>query len=137
MTWGFGFWKSGFRALTPWIYQASSGDPWNYLDGTSMDFFNRSTPEGKPIPVTLWEAYREGIDDGRYIYTLQQQIAQAKARGGPAAQLAAQAERELEYIAGSFERQEKYKYDDLWSGQDFDAYRWLLASEILKLQVAE
>ena len=34
----------------------------------------------------------------------------------------------------AIEVQEKYKYDGLWSGRDFDAYRWLLASKILQLQ---
>ena len=136
MTWGFGFWKSGFRTLIPWIYQASVGDPWNYLDGTSMDFFNRAAPDGEPIPVTLWEAYREGIDDGRYVYTLQQLVAQSKERGGRAAELAAQAEKELTFAWDAIEVQEKYKYDGLWNGADFDAYRWLLASKILLLQDA-
>lgn len=134
MTWGFGFWKSGFRALIPWIYQSSSGDPWNYLDGTSMDFFNRSTPDGEPIPVTMWEAYREGIDDSRYLYTLQQLAAEAKQRGGDAAAAAQRAEETLQYVWDAIEVQEKYKYDGLWSGADFDAHRWLLASEILELQ---
>jgi len=136
MTWGFGFWKSGFKALVPWIYQSSGGDPWNYLDSTSMDFFNRSTPDGEPIPVTLWEAYREGIDDGRYVFTLQELIAEAKAAGGPAAAAAERAQKELDFVWDAIEVQEKYKYDGLPSGEDFDAYRWLLASEILRLESA-
>lgn len=136
MTWGFGFWKSGFRTLIPWIYQADNGDPWNYLDGTSMDFFNRSTPDGEPIPVALWEAYREGIDDGRYVYTLEKLAEEATKKGGQAAQLAKQAEGELKFVWDAIEVQEKYKYDDLWPGSDFDAYRWLLASKILELQEA-
>ncbi|NQT13521.1 MAG: hypothetical protein HQ582_12275, partial [Planctomycetes bacterium] len=136
MTWGFGFWKSGFKTLIPWIYQSSGGDPWNYLDSTSMDFFNRSTPEGEPIPVAMWEAYREGIDDGRYLYTLAQLVEQAKRQGGKAAQLAQEGEKELAFAWDSIEVQEKYKYDGLWSGVDFDAYRWLVASKILQLQEA-
>lgn len=134
MTWGFGFWKSGFKALIPWIYQASRGDPWNYLDGSSMDFFNRSTPDGEPIPVAMWEAYREGIDDGRYVYTLQQLVEQAKKAGGERAELAQKAEADLRYVWDAIDVQEKYKYDDLWNGPDFDGYRWLLASWILRLQ---
>ena len=70
MTYGFGFWRSGFRTLIPWIYSSSTGDPFNYLDGSAMDFFNRSEPDGTPIPVAMWEAYREGYDDYRYICTL-------------------------------------------------------------------
>jgi len=132
MTWGFGFWRSGFKALIPWIYQSSSGDPWNYLDGPYMDFFNRSTAEGQPIPVALWEAYREGIDDGRYIYTLEQLVAEGKRKGGRTAELASAAEKELRWVWDAVEVQEKYKHQRLWSGADFDAYRWLLASKILE-----
>ena len=134
MTFGFGFWRSGFKALIPWIYQSSTGDPWNYLDGSYMDFFNRSTPDGEPIPVALWEAYREGIDDGRYIYTLARLIAEGKRKGGRAEELAAAAEKELRSVWEAIDVQEKYKHDRLWSGTDFDAYRWLLAAKILELQ---
>jgi len=136
MTWGYGFWKSGFRTLIPWIYQSDVSDPWNYLDGTAMDFFNRSTPDGEPIPVTMWEAYRAGIDDGRYIYTLEQLVEEGRKKGGRAAVLAAEGEKELKFVWDAIEVQEKYKYDDLWNGADFDAYRWLLASKILQLQDA-
>ena len=134
MTWGYGFWKSGFKALIPWIYQSSTGDPWNYLDGSTMDFFNRSTPEGRPIPVAMWEAYREGIDDGRYLYTLQQLVEQGREAGGRQAELAKQAEEEIGRLWDGIDVQEKYKYDGLWSGADFDAHRWLLATWILRLQ---
>ena len=134
MTWGYGFWKSGFRTLIPWIYQSSLGDPWNYLDSTAMDFFNRSTPDGEPIPVTMWEAYREGIDDGRYLYTLQKLVEENRGAGGDAARLAQEAEAELRQFWDDINVQEKYKFDDLWSGADFDTRRWLLASLILKLQ---
>lgn len=136
MTFGFGFWKSGFRALIPWIYSADVGDPWNYLDGTSMDFVNRSTPDGEPVPVALWESFREGIDDGRYLYTLEKLVEKAEARGGPAAAAAAEGRRELKGLWDSIEVQEKYKYDGLWSGADFDARRWCLAAAILKIQEA-
>jgi len=136
MTFGFGFWKSGFRALIPWIYSASVGDPWNYLDGSSMDFVNRSTPDGEPVPVALWESFRAGIDDGRYIYTLEQLTAQAEARGGAAREAAVCGRRELKTLWDAIQTQEKYKYDGLWSGADFDARRWALAAAILKLQQA-
>ena len=59
MTYGFGFWRSGFTTLIPWIYRSDNGNPWNYLDGTSSDFFNRTEDSGRPIPVQMWEAYRE------------------------------------------------------------------------------
>ena len=134
MTYGFGFWRSGFRALTPWIYQSVVSDPWNYLDGSSMDFFNRTADDGRPIPVIMWEAYREGIDDGRYVTTLERWIERARAAGF--ADLAAAAEADLKFVWDSIEVQPKYKYDGLWEPEVFDVYRWVLARQILKLQDA-
>jgi len=137
MTYGFGFWRSGFLTLNPWIYQASVGDPWNYLDGSSMDFFNRSEPDGAPIPVAMWEAYREGYDDYRYIHTLEQLIAEAKKSAKPAAlEAAAKAEQELKSIWDAIRVQLKYKHDDLWSPAEFDVYRWMVARQIMAVQGA-
>jgi hypothetical protein len=137
MTYGFGFWRSGFLTLNPWIYQASGGDPFNYLDSSSMDFFNRSEQDGAPIPVAMWEAYREGYDDYRYIHTLEQLIAEAKKRGKPMAQeTATKAERELKFVWDAIRVQLKYKHDDLWSPAEFDVYRWMVARQILAVQNA-
>ena len=135
MTYGFGFWRSGFRALIPWIYQMNVGDPFNYLDGYTSDFFNRSEPDGTPIPVALWEAYREGYTDYRYLHTLEELIAAAKRRGSPAAAgAAATAEAALAFIEQAVRVQPKYKHDDLWAPADFDVHRWIVAQQILLLQ---
>jgi hypothetical protein len=136
MTWGFGFWRSGFKAVIPWIYQWTVGNPWNYLDGDIMDFMIRSTPDGEPIPVALWEAYRAGIDDGRYLYTLEQLVAEGKQKGGRAALSASEGERELKRVWDAIAVQPIYQYKGLWSGAEFDAYRWRLAAKILELQEA-
>lgn len=135
MTYGFGIWRSGFVALNPWIYQSNSGDPWNYLDGPHMDFFNRSEPDGAPVPVALWEAYREGWDDHRYLFTLEQLVAEARRSGRPEAEkAAAEAAAELGRIESAIRVQEKYKHDDLWAPEEFDARRWLVARQILRVQ---
>ena len=137
MTYGFGFWRSGFLTLIPWIYGESIGDPWNYLDGSAMDFFNRSEPDGTPIPVAMWEAYREGYDDYRYLYTLEQLISEAKSSGKPAALAAtAKAGQELKFIWDSIRVQAKYKDNDLWSPAEFDVYRWIVAQQIIAVQAA-
>jgi hypothetical protein len=132
MTYGFGFWRSGFRTLIPWIYSYSVGDPFNYLDGATMDFFNRHEPDGTPIPVAMWEAYREGYDDYRYLYTLDQTIAEAKRRGIPTAD----AEAERQFVWEAIKVQAKYKTDGLWPPEAFDIYRWLIARQIMTLQTA-
>lgn len=132
MTFGFGLWRSGFKALIPWIYQSLSADPWNYLDGTSSDFVCRTDDDGKPIPVALWEAQREGIDDGRYIFTLENWIRRAEEAGFKEA--ASAARRDLQAIEDSILVQPKYKDQNLWNAETFDVYRWLLATHILKIQ---
>jgi hypothetical protein len=137
MTYGFGFWRSGFLALIPWIYSASNGDPFNYLDGSSMDFFNRHEPDGSPIPVAMWEAYREGYDDYRYVYTLEQSIAEANKSPKPAArEAAAVAEREVQSVWNAIRVQEKYKDAGLWSPAEFDVYRWIIARQIMAVKEA-
>jgi hypothetical protein len=111
------------------------GDPFNYLDGSAMDFFNRHEPDGTPIPVAMWEAYREGYDDYRYVTTLEQLVAEAQRSENPAAREAATtAEKELKSVWDSIRVQAKYKYDGLWSPAEFDVYRWLIAQQILAVQ---
>ena len=114
------------------------GSPHNYLDGRYQDFFVRHEPDGTPVPVALWEGFREGYDDYRYIYTLRQVIAEAKAGGRPAAvKAAAQAEKELQFVWDSIRVQPKYKHDDLWSPAEFDVYRWIVARQILAVLEAK
>lgn len=134
MTYGFGFWRSGFRMLIPWIYSSSTGNPYNYLDGRSSDFFNRHEADGTPVPVTLWESFREGYDDYRYIYTLEQKIAEAKKSDHKEAQKrAGEAQADLDSIWNAIRVQTKYKYDDLWGSADYDVYRWMIAQQIMRL----
>ncbi len=136
MTYGFGFWRSGFSALIPWIYRYDAGDPWNYLSGRMSEFFNRTEDSGRPIPVAMWEAYREGYDDYRYVFTCKQLIAQAQEAGGQAARVAAEAQKTLDYVWGQIRVQAKYKDQDLWAPREADVYRWMIAEQALKLQEA-
>jgi hypothetical protein len=137
MTYGFGFWRSGYRALIPWIYSSSIGDPMNYLDGSAQDFLNRHEPDGTPVPVALWEAMREGADDYRYLHTLEQTLAEARASDRPAVRAAvAEAEKELAAVEADIRVQPKYKHDGLWAPAEFDVHRWRIARQILALNAA-
>ena len=131
MTYGFGLWQSGFKVLIPWIYSVTRHDQWNNLDSGSSDFGVRTAPDGRPIPTPLWEAYREGIDDGKYLFTLESLIATANERGFK--KEAAAAQRDLDLIKKNIFIQERYRDKELWGADTFDAYRWLLAENIMKL----
>jgi hypothetical protein len=134
MTYGFGFWRSGFVRLIPWIYQYSVGDPDNNLDGRMMDFMVRSEPDGTPIPVTLWEAFREGYDDMRYIHILEHAIAVAKASPSPAVQAqAAEAQQALDSVWNAVPVLPQYQYTGFWSPDEMDVQRWLIADQAERL----
>ena len=134
MTYGFGFWRSGFVRLIPWIYQYSIGDPDNYLDGDNMDFFVHSEPDGTPVPVALWEGFREGYDDMRYIYTLTQAIAQAKLSPSAAVQAeAAAAQQVLDSVWNAIPVLPQYQYRDFWLPDEMDVQRWLIAERAERL----
>ena len=138
MTYGFGFWRSGFLRLIPWIYQYSIGDPFNYLDGDNMDFMVRSEADGTPLPVALWEGFREGYDDMRYIYTLQQTIADAReSQSGAIHAEAAEAQRVLDAVWNAIPVLPQYQYGRgqarFWSPDEMDVYRWMIAERLERL----
>lgn len=133
MTFGYGFWKSEFKALIPWMYQSIGGDQWNYLDAPRMDFLNRTDNDGSPIPAMNFLCYREGIDDARYIYTLQTRI--AKARKAGALKAAAEGQKVIDDLSSAIPAQRRYKdhADGVWDTGTMDAWRWKLASAIMKI----
>ena len=138
------------------MYQRDHGNPWNYLDGLYSDIFVRTADDGSPISVVTWEVYREGIDDMRYITTLEHWIERAIAGGREDLAKAGQAD--LDFVWNSIKVQVKYKDDgqpevlwhnhnkppvtpvggrlenEMWEPAVFDTMRWILASRILDIQ---
>jgi hypothetical protein len=134
MTFGFGFWRSGFVRLLPWIYQWELGGPFNYLDSGSMDVMIRNEPDGTPIPVALWEAYREGADDMRYIYSLQQAVGRGRGSEREAVRREAEeAQRTLDEVWASVPVLPQYQYRGFWSPEEMDARRWMVAERLERL----
>jgi len=134
MTYGFGFWRSGFVRLIPWTYQYVGGDPGNGLDARMMDFMVRNEPDGTPVPNALWEAFREGYDDMRYIYTLSQLIAQAKTSSSTQAKREAEtAQQVLDETWRAIPVLPQYQYTGFWSPERMDVQRWLIAERAERL----
>jgi hypothetical protein len=89
MTYGFGFWRSGYTTLIPWNWNWTCGpDPLDYLRGGCSGCGQRVDDDGAVIPAVYWSCFREGFDDARYVYTLQQAIAQRQDSLDPACQKA-------------------------------------------------
>ncbi len=79
---GFFLWASGMDGAFPHQYMALS----EHFNDVYDDFDNAGVPErdmmtaypsaSGPIPTTQWEAMREGIDDLRYVATLEHALSQ-------------------------------------------------------------
>ncbi|MDO4573764.1 MAG: hypothetical protein Q4D98_00960 [Planctomycetia bacterium] len=125
-TYGFGFWRSGFDMLVPWIWRNNSPDHFNLASSGGANILNPET--GDMIMTTYWECFREGIHDLKYLYTLQTAIVQREEATDPAVQALCQSGRALlQEIWDSIVVQEKYLSGDLIPSEKFDVYRRAMA----------
>ena len=97
--------------------------------------------EDGPLPTLSWEGIREGIDDGRYLFTLQAMIEEARATTNAKLKTAArQADETISRLhamvdAGNFgERYPLYRTCDELSVASFDEFRYQIAQHIIELQ---
>ncbi len=82
--WG---WRTGLDGITAWTYPLYTFEP--YYERPRLDTDGYVVPErdeqGRPINTLEWEGIREGVYDRRYLDTLADAIAAAKARKIPTA----------------------------------------------------
>jgi len=135
MTYGFGFWRSGYSTLIPWHWcWPSEPDPFDYLRGRFSGCGQRVDDEGEVIPAIYWACFREGNDDARYLYTLQQAIVERDASKDRACIAAVREGRRLiEEVWGAIRVQPKYLAEGMWPSEEFDAFRWRLAAQTERL----
>jgi hypothetical protein len=80
---GFYLWASGLDGIIPYVYQHVPDAPLSPYDesdawsGTLRMHFTAYPAQGRGIPTIQWEAIRAGIDDLRFIATLEQAIDRA------------------------------------------------------------
>ncbi len=110
---------------TAWGFAATNANPYNDFDGGHKDWNVIFPGVDGPTPTIYWELCREGVDDCRYVATLQQQIRQAKEQGKTEA--AQRAERVLEPLLAA-------DAPPIDNPLAFGRYRWRIAREILALQ---
>ena len=73
-------WKAGFDGAMDYAYQHGFGHVWNDFDSTSYRDHNFTYPTVDGVVDTVqWEGFREGVDDVRYLTTLEKAIAEAPA----------------------------------------------------------
>ena len=132
MTYGFGFWRSGYTTLIPWHWAwTPRPDQFDYLRGSRSGCGQRIGDDGEVIPAIYWECFREGRDDARYIYTLQQAVWEREGSDDATCRrLVAAGKTVLQEMWDAIEVQQKYLADGMWPSEEFDIRRWRLAKAI-------
>ncbi|MCK5801193.1 MAG: hypothetical protein KAI66_00105 [Lentisphaeria bacterium] len=129
MTYGFGFWRSGYSTLIPWHWAWTPGDDqFDYLRARRSGCGQRIDDDGEVIPAVYWQCFREGRDDARTIYTLQQAVWEREGTKNRACgKLVAEGKALLQSMWDDIKVQEKYLATDMWPSAEFNARRWRLA----------
>ena len=135
MTYGFGFWRSGYTTLIPWNWcWTTARDPFDYLRGRQSGCGQRMDDDGEVIPAVYWSCFREGYDDARYVYTLQQAIVQRQNSPHAACQAAVrEGRRILQETWDAIRVQPRYLAEGMWPSEEFQVMRWRLAAQIEEL----
>ncbi len=141
VTFGLYAWNSPFPEQGVWTYRHFVGDPYDDTDGNTGDTaYAYPDPErnyAPTLPTLRWEGVREGIDDLRYLYTLEQAVAEA--RGDPAkAEALAQAQALLDRLRADLNGYgpEARAIIAYFEPEDYRRYRWDIAQAIAALQEA-
>jgi len=121
---GFEFLRSGADVATAWGFDATQANPYNDFDGGHKDWNVIFPGVDAPTPTIYWELCREGVDDCRYVATLQQQIRLAKGQGKT------QAARRAEDVLAPLLDPDAPPIDQPLA---FGRYRWRITREILGL----
>jgi len=118
---GFEFLRSGAECATGWGFAAYDCNPYNDFDGRHRDWCVLLPGADGPIPTIYWELCREGVDDCRYVATLQDAIDRADDENA--------ARRARAVLAPLLDPQAT----PIGHPVSFHRYRWQLAREILSL----
>ena len=72
---GISLWASGYDGAMPYAYQHGMGDAWNDFDHPKFRDHNFTYPTIDGVIDTIeWEGFREGVDDVKYLTTLESMI---------------------------------------------------------------
>jgi hypothetical protein len=81
---GMFMWVSPLEVHVPWMYYSFGGNPFDDTDDERFDFgYAFPHPDDPTLLISTlhYEAFREGYDDMRYIRTLEETMAEARAEG--------------------------------------------------------
>jgi len=135
-------WKNNYSALKMWSFNSASGDPLNDLDGGDPDWCLTGPCENDTediMPSVNYEAMRKGIDDRRYVVTLEQLI--EKAKSNPELAGKAGAAKKLLESFGALIPDTRTKLaalkQDVITFEKLEAFKREVANKIIELEAAE
>ena len=130
MTYGLGYWRSGFHCIIPWIWRSATDKRLANSGGNLM-----WPDDGTLYMTTYWECFRLGVDDMRYIYTLQDAIVRRENSTDKKVQAAVlEARQLLQNVWNRICPQPAYLRENLLEHAEIDAIRAELAMMLLKLK---
>jgi len=95
-------WKYGYDGAMPYAYQHSFGSAWNDMDHKNFRDHMFAYPTSNGVIDTIaWEGFREGVDDVRYINTLEEYVSKVKRNSKISDQEVDEAEAYLQLLKGS------------------------------------
>jgi hypothetical protein len=143
MTYGFGLWKSGYKVIMPWAWSSWHENPEMLRKITQIIVRGEADSpvcNGRAgnvydddlnvVNTIYWECFREGYDDGRYIYTLQQAIVERENnKDKECRKLVNDGKEFLQNIWDTIKTEQKYKGPSSVSilPEEFDNLRWQMA----------
>ena len=121
-------WKYDYDGAATNAYQHTFGATWNDFDHRTFRAHTIAYPTANGVIDTIaWEGYREGVDDVRYVTTLEHAIAEArKSEDRTLKQKADAAEEFLEHL----------KSEQVIETENLDSLRQQIIEQILKLTPA-
>jgi hypothetical protein len=146
---GYFVWANGIKGMLPWTYPLTPKRFPHNVGNRGEGPLNVSEgflgPDGKPVPTIQWELSREGIDDAKYMVTIEHLARRARDSGTPGAlAVADEADRFLAGVKHSIKRDahhyvfeddetfEPVPVDD-WNAEKFDATREQAVTILKKL----
>jgi hypothetical protein len=120
--------QSGLKFRISWHWNCNAGDPYYALDCREDDYaWCNATPEGELVPTVHFEQLRDGLDDYRYLLTLERL---AKTRGGTP--VAETAQRLVDTRLAAFALGQR-DHDALFGSADWAVFRRQAAAAIESL----
>jgi hypothetical protein len=132
-TFGYYLWKTKAKGRLQWHYQLPSVDPYFDLDGRETDYCaTYPSLEDKPINAVWFEQVAEGVEDYRYLLTLDHLINKVKALNNPAFETQLHA---AQAVMDDIDSSINVKLDDnKWTADDYSQRRKHLAEQITILK---